>query len=205
MLTIALTGNVASGKTAVAEIWARRGVPVVRADDLAREAVAPGTEGLARVVRAFGEAVLSPDGALDREKLRGRVFSDEDERKRLEGILHPLIEMRRREWLARRRSEGAALAVAEIPLLFEVGLQDAFDAVVVVTAPKGECLRRLMEYRGIQEAEGSRIMAAQMPPEEKCEKADYVLENGGTMEDLEVRALALLDLLRARARKGEPA
>ncbi len=204
MLTIALTGNAGSGKTTVAEIWAQRGVPVVRADDLAREVVAPGTEGLAKVVRTFGDDVLDPEGALDRAELRGRVFSNEDDRKRLEGILHPLIEMRRREWLATRKSEGAGLAVAEIPLLFEVGLEGAFDVVVVVSAPKGECLRRLVEDRGIQEAEASRILESQMPLQEKLEKADYVLENGGTREDLEVRSLALLDLLRARARKEEP-
>jgi dephospho-CoA kinase len=203
MLTIALTGNAASGKTTVAEIWAGRGVPLVRADDLAREVVGPGTEGLERVVRAFGNEVLAPDGSLDRGKLRTRVFNDQEERKRLEGILHPLIESRRREWLERQRSRDVQLAVAEIPLLFEVGLEDAFDGVVLVTAPTEECLRRLVEYRGLERAEASRILAAQMPVEEKLDRADYVLENGGSKADLETRALALLDLLQARARRGD--
>jgi dephospho-CoA kinase len=203
MLTVALTGNVASGKTTVAEIWAREGVPLIRADDLAREVVAPGTEGLKRVVRAFGEELLRPDGLLDRAKLRALVFRDAAERKRLEGILHPLIEMRRREWLAKLELEGASLVVAEIPLLFEVGLERAFDGVVLVTAPAEECLRRLVEDRGLDGVEAARIMSAQMPVEEKLQKSDYVLENEGTREELESRALALLDLLRARARNGE--
>jgi dephospho-CoA kinase len=203
MLTVALTGNVASGKTTVAEIWAREGVPVIRADDLARMVVAPGTTGLERVIRAFGKDVMGPDGSLDRAKLRAIVFGDEAERKRLEGILHPLIEMLRRKWLSEREAEGASLVIAEIPLLFEVGLEGSFDGVVIVTAPPSECLRRLVEYRGLDELEASRIMAAQIPMEEKLPKSDYVLENGGSQEDLETRALALLDLLQARARTGE--
>ncbi len=202
MLTIALTGNVASGKTTVADIWSGRGVPIVRADDLAREVVAPGSEGLKKVVHMFGEEVLTAGGDLHRGKLRARVFGDERERKLLEGILHPLIEERRRQWLKEREREGASLVVAEIPLLFEVGLEAGFDLVVLVTAPTRECLRRLVDDRGLDPEEASRIMAAQMPLEEKLDKADYVLENGGSREDLKTRALALLDLLRARARKG---
>ena len=202
MLTIGLTGSVASGKSTVAAIWADAGVPVIRADDLAREVVAPGTDGLDRVVRAFGEEVLDREGLLDRAKLRAVVFGDEAQRRRLEGILHPLIEMGRREWLTEKEKEGASLAVAEIPLLFEVGLEDAFDLVVLVTAPADECIRRLKDDRGVDLGEASRILAAQMPQEEKLERADHVLENGGTREDLRIRALALLDLLRAQARRG---
>jgi dephospho-CoA kinase len=203
MLSIALTGNAASGKTTVAKLWAGRGVPVVLADELARDVVAPGTEGLERVARAFGTEVLAPDGSLHRARLRARVFNDDAERKRLEGILHPLIEMRRRKWMARQKSQGAPLVVAEVPLLFEVGLEDTFDGVVLVTAPVDECLRRLVEDRGLGREEASRILAAQMPVKDKVARADYVLENGGSEEDLRSRALALLDLLQARARKRE--
>ncbi|MBT8398504.1 MAG: dephospho-CoA kinase [Gemmatimonadetes bacterium] len=203
MLTVGLTGNVASGKTTVATIWSRAGVPVIRADDLARKVVAPGTRGLSRVVEEFGPEVLRVDGGLDRDALRDRVFRDEAKRLRLEEILHPLIEARRKEWFSREQEEGSRLVVAEIPLLFEAGLEGGFGVVVLVVAPREVCLRRLTEDRGLDPEEASRIMGAQIPVEEKIPRVDYVLENGSTTEDLELRALALLDLLRARARKEE--
>ncbi|MFH1765629.1 MAG: dephospho-CoA kinase [Gemmatimonadota bacterium] len=200
MLKVALTGNVGSGKSTVAGIWSDAGVPVIRADDLAREVVAPGSDGLARVVEAFGGAVVQKDGSLDRTALRTRVFRDPGDRARLEGILHPLIKSLRDRWVALHEARMTALVVAEIPLLYEVGLEKEYDAVVLVVAPHGERLRRLMADRGLEEEEASRVMAAQIPTEEKLHLADYVLENGGSREDLEIRCLALLDLLRARAR-----
>jgi dephospho-CoA kinase len=202
MLKVALTGNVASGKSVVARIWADSGVPVVRADEVARDVVAPGTAGLEAVAREFGTAVLLADGTLDREKLRGLVFNDPEARRRLEGILHPLIAARRDEWMKTQEDGKYPLAVAEIPLLFEARLQDDFDVVVLVVAPREERLRRMVADRGIEEAEALRIMAAQIPSREKTEQSDYILENGDTLEDLEIRSLALLDLLRSRARKA---
>ncbi len=204
MMSVALTGNVGSGKSTVARLWEERGVPVLRADELAREVVAPGTEGLAAVVEVFGPGVLAPDGVLDREALRRRVFADPAERTLLEGLLHPRIRALRERWLAGLGPGGHPMAVAEIPLLFETGLQGEFDVVVLVDAPRGERLRRLVADRGLGEEEARRIMAAQAPVEEKRPLAHYLLENGGTLGDLEQRALALLDLLRARARRGAP-
>ncbi len=199
MLKVAVTGNVASGKTALARIWAREGVPVVLADDLAREVVAPDTPGLAEVAAAFGPRILEGSGALDRPALRKVVFQDPDARARLEEILHPRILERREEWLRERVRENASLAVAEIPLLFETGLEVEFDAVVLVHAPEEERLRRLLQDRGLVEAQARRIMEAQMPAGAKLDRADFVLHNAGSLEELETRALALLDLLRARA------
>ncbi len=203
MMTVALTGNVASGKSTVAGVWVREGVPVLRADDLAREVVAPGTEGLARVVEAFGPEVRRPDGSLDRDGLRNRVFRDPEERRLLEALLHPRIRALRERWVKRMEGGTHLLVVAEIPLLFEGGLEGEYEVVVLVEAPEGERLRRLREDRGLEEGEARRIMAAQMPASEKRDRAHFVLHNGGTLEDLEARALALLDLLRSRARKGE--
>ena len=200
MIKVALTGNVASGKSTVARIWSDAGVPVIRADDLAREVVAPGSDGLSRVVEEFGEAVLNPDGTLDRIGLRSRIFRNPDERTRLEKILHPRIGSLRDTWVARQNEDGTPLVVAEIPLLYEAGLEPEYDLVVLVVSPVEERLRRLMEDRRFDEGEASRMMAAQIPADEKLGRADYVLENGGTKEDLELRSLALLDLLRARAR-----
>ncbi len=201
MKRVALTGNVASGKSSVAGLWAREGVPVVRADDLAREAVAPGSEGLREVADAFGPGVLRPDGSLHREALRERVFRDPEARIRLEGILHPRIRVLRDRWLARVAEAGPLLVVAEIPLLFEAGLEGEFHWVVFVDAPEEERLRRLVRGRGLEEGEARRIMEAQMPGPVKRERAHYTLDNGGTLEQMEERALALLDLLRARARR----
>ena len=199
MLTVGLTGSVASGKSTVARIWAARGIPVVSADDLAREVVEPGSRGLERVAEAFGAEVLTEDGALDREAMRERVFGDPEARRRLESILHPLIAERRDAWLEARRAEGAELVVAEIPLLFEVDGEDDFDVTVVVDAPRDERLRRLTRERGLDGEEARSIMDAQMDPAEKRRRADVVLENDGSLDALERAALDLLEELRREA------
>lgn len=201
MFKVALTGNVASGKSAVAGFWSNALVPVLLADELARQVVAPGTPGLEEVIQAFGEDYLRGDGSLDREKLRELVFQNPEDRARLEEILHPNIKALRDEWIARHEKRRTALVVAEIPLLFEAGMEEDFDAVVLVFAPEEECLRRLMENRGLSRETALRMMESQIPPEEKLPRVDFLLENGGTLDDLEIRSQALLDLLRARARQ----
>lgn len=199
MLTVGLTGSVASGKSAVARIWADDGVPVVSADELAREVVRPGSEGLAEVVDAFGTGVLREDGTLDRDAVRARVFGDDAARRELESILHPRIAALRDSWVAEREAEGAELVVAEIPLLFEAGLEDEYDVTVVVHASRRERLRRLEGERGIEAEEARRIMDAQMDPDEKRRRADFVLENEGSPAELRDAAIDLLGRLRDRA------
>ncbi|MEM7202318.1 MAG: dephospho-CoA kinase [Planctomycetota bacterium] len=203
MLQIALTGNVASGKSTVAALLEAEGVPVLRADEVAREVVAPGTPGLARVVDAFGEEVLAPDGGLDRAAMRAVVFADDDARARLESILHPLIRARRDEWIDGLRRRREALAVCEIPLLYETGLEVEFDGVVLVDVSPAERLRRMVDDRGLATFEAERIMAAQLDPAAKRQRADYVIDNDGSLDDLRAAALALLARLRTRA--GDPA
>ncbi|MFC1662364.1 dephospho-CoA kinase [Gemmatimonadota bacterium] len=202
MMTIALTGSVASGKSAVAAFWTQAGVPVVDADELAREVVRPGSPGLAAVVEAFGPEILDELGKLRREALRKVVFRSREKRERLESILHPLIGALREGHFRERKAAGALLAVAEIPLLFETGLDEDFDVSVFVAAPQKKCLRRLSETRGIPAEEGLRIWEAQMDPEEKEARADFVIPNNGTLEDLREKALFLLDLLQAQARRA---
>ena len=202
MMKVAVTGNVASGKSTLSRLWAREGVSLVQADELARAVVEPASEGLAAVVDSFGKEVLAADGSLDRSILRKLVFREPEARARLEGILHPLILARRERWMAEREGEGIRLAVAEIPLLFEVGLEGEFDVVVLVDAPYSERLRRLLEDRGLEEEEAKRMMDAQMPSEKKRVRAHFVVDNAGSKEELEIRALALLDLLRARSALG---
>lgn len=205
MLTVALTGSVASGKSSVARVWRDAGVPVVEADRLAREAVEPGSEGLREVVDAFGEEVLGPDGALDRERMRAIVFDDPDARRRLEAIVHPRVRARREAWLSAVREAASPVAVAEIPLLFETGMEDEFDVVVVVDASVEERIRRMRADRGIDEAGARRIMEAQMPAEEKRRRADIVIENDGTPGELEARARGVLRRILDRAPATAPA
>ena len=202
-LHVGLTGNVASGKSTVARVWEGMGVPVVSADQLARDAVAPGSEGLAQVVDAFGEAVLAADGSLDRGALRKKVFADGRARRRLEAILHPRIAALREAWVRAREAEGAPILVSEVPLLFEAGLVDAFDCIVVVHAPEEERRRRLVEDRGLPAEEARRIMASQGDPEEKRARAHHVLLNDGTVEELEEGARSLMARLAEEAPSGD--
>jgi len=197
MISVGLTGSVGAGKSAVAEIWRRAGVPVVSADVLARDVVAPGTSGLAAVVSAFGQEVLASDGSLDRDALRGVVFRDKSAREHLEGILHPRIWIMRDRWMRVQHESEEALVVSEVPLLFEADLEDDFHVTVVVDAPDELRLRRLTDIRGLSEEEALRVMASQLPPEEKRRRADRVLVNAGTLESLEESARTLLEEIRA--------
>lgn len=198
-LNVALTGSIASGKSSVAALWAAEGVPVASADDFAREAVAPGSPGLDAVRASFGEGVLAPDGSLDRAALRARVFRDDEARRRLEAIVHPVVRALRDAWFQARVAAGDPLAVSEIPLLFETGMRDSFDVTVLVDAPEAERLRRLVEDRGLDEGEARSMMAAQMPSEEKRALADVVIDNAGTRDALAGRALEVLQELRMRS------
>jgi len=202
MLNVALTGNVASGKSAVADRWRTLGVPIVSADELARDAVEPGSEGLDRVVELFGDEVLGADGRLDRDRVRRIVFDDPAARRRLEEIIHPIVWRLRDGWLDEQRAEGAPLAVSEIPLLFETGRADDFDAVVLVDAPIEVRLERLVRDRDLDPAEARRIIDSQMDAGEKRPKADFVMDNVGSLPDLEVMADRVLAQLRARAKES---
>jgi dephospho-CoA kinase len=196
LISVGLTGNVGSGKSTVASMWRAAGVPIVSADDLSRQAVLPGSPGLAAVRAAFGEGVVGADGALDRGRLREVVFADADARARLERILHPIIAELRTRWLEERRREGADLVVAEIPLLFEKGLEAEYDVTVLVDAPEQVRLDRLVTQRGMDASEARRIMSAQMDPARKRAAADYVIDNTGPHEELARKAATVLAELR---------
>jgi dephospho-CoA kinase len=198
VLKVALTGNVAAGKSAVAEHWRAAGIPVISADELARQAVAPGSSGLEEVRSAFGDSVIKLDGTLDRDAVRALVFADEEARRRLEAITHPRVWELRAEWTRGREEAGEPLVVAEIPLLFETGRQADFDVTVLVDAPAPERLRRLVEIRGLPEEEARGIMAAQMDPEEKRRLADLVLVNDTSLDALKTRAGDIMSELRER-------
>ena len=198
MLVVGLTGNVAAGKSAVAELWRGAGVPVVSADELARAAVAPGTEALAGIAELFGPGVIRDDGMLDRAAVRGIVFRDEEALRALEAIVHPEVRRLRDEWTTEQREAGAEVVVWEIPLLFETGIEGEVDVVVVVDAPAGVRRRRIVETRGLTEAEAEAVMGAQLAAGEKRRRADVVVENAGTREELAARAAEVLGVLRGR-------
>ena len=196
MLVVGLTGNVAAGKSAVAELWREAGVPVASADELARAAVAPGTEALAGIAELFGPGVIREDGMLDRAAVRAIVFRDEEALRALEAMVHPEVRRLRDEWTAGQREAGAEVVVWEIPLLFETGMEREVDLVVVVDAPAGVRLRRIVETRGLGEEEAEAVMEAQLAAGEKRRRADVVVENAGTREELAGRAAEVLGVLR---------
>lgn len=195
MLVVGLTGNVAAGKSAVAELWREAGVPVVSADDLARAAVAPGTDALALIAELFGPRVVGEHGVLDRAAVRRIVFHDEEALRGLEAVVHPEVRRLLDEWTAEQRDAGAEVAVWEIPLLFETGMECEVDVVVVVDAPAGVRRRRIVETRGLSRAEADAVMGAQLDAGEKRRRADVVVENAGTREELAARAAEVLGVL----------
>ena len=202
MLRVGLTGNVASGKSTVADTWRSAGAHVIDADVLAREAVAPGSPGLAAIRLRFGEEVLDASGALDRAALRRIVFADPGARADLEAIVHPEVSRLRRRDEAAVRDANEALVVHEIPLLFETDLDREMDIVVLVHAPDDARLARLTGARGLTDDEARAMMEAQMPAATKLPRAAIVIRNESSLADLERRALEVLDELRARARQG---
>lgn len=195
LISVALTGNVASGKSTVADRWAALGVPVISADELSRQAVLPGTPGLDEIRAVFGEGILAADGTLDRGRLRSVIFEDHGQRKKLEEILHPKIWALRSHWLEEQRATGVKLVVSEIPLLFESGRKADFDHVVVVDAPGEVRLERMVETRGLDVVEAKRIIASQMDADLKRSAADYVIDNVGDRAALDAEADRILGLL----------
>lgn len=198
MILFGLTGGLASGKSAVAARFRARGLPVLDADQLARAVVAKGTEGLRAVVAAFGEDVLTPEGALNRPKMATLVFADADKRKLLNGIVHPRIGALTQERAHALAEQGKPLACYEAALLVENGLADAFRPLVVVAASPSLQLARAMARDGEKEEQVRGRLAAQMPLEAKVTVADFVIHNRGTLEELERETDRVLSSICAR-------
>lgn len=196
MKWIGLTGGIASGKTTVANGLRSRGFAVVDADELARRAVEKGSPGLARVAQVFGPDLLLADGSLDRARLGRLVFAQPNLRLELEKIVHP--EVRRLSALERNRleREGRAIAFYDVPLLFEKQMESMFDAVVVVFVSETLQRSRLVARNGLSDAEVLARLASQMPLTEKRARANFVIENNGSLADLENALDGLLARLR---------
>ncbi len=203
MLRVGLTGGIGSGKSEVSRRLAAHGAVVIDADVAAREVVAPGTPGLARVAETFGAGVLRPDGALDRERLGALVFRDAALRAKLNAIVHPLVA----EWMAAAESaaSGAAhgdpIVVHDVPLLAENGRAGDFDVVVVVDVPPQLQVERLVSQRGFAPDQARARMAAQASREQRLAVADLVIDNSGSLDDLDRRVAEVWADLRRRGRE----
>jgi dephospho-CoA kinase len=201
VLNVGLTGNIASGKSTVVELFRRWGATVIDADALAREVQSPGGEVLAAIARRFGADVLAADGSLDRAALRAKVMGDDAALAGLNAIVHPAVRRRREELIRAARSRGDRLVVNDIPLLFEVLDPTEFDVVVLVDAPVAVRRTRLRAMRGLSNEEADRMIAAQMPAERKRGRSQYIIDNDDTLEGLEAKARRVYDALAQRAKQ----
>src|SRR5882757_36185 len=199
MIRIGLTGNIASGKSEVARMLADRGATIIDADELAREAVEPETQALKDIIKRWGKDVLNQDGGLDRAALRQIVFADQNELDALNRIVHPGVTRLRDREVARARERGDPIVVCVIPLLFERNIVEEFDAIILVDAPRPLRLERLVATRGLEETVAMNMIASQMPAELKRARADFVIENDGSLEDLERDVDALWSSLHRNA------
>lgn len=197
MKLIGLTGGIASGKSTVAAILRRLGVAIVNADELSREVVQPGTEGWKEIVDTFGTEILQPDGAVDRQRLRTIIFSDPAARKKLEAVIHPRVRALAQQRFQEHAAAGFEIVVYEVPLLFEGNLQNSLRPVVLVATNLETQKKRLQDRDHLAESEAEKHITAQMSLEEKRRLADYVIENDGTLDELERRVRAVLEEIKA--------
>ena len=197
MKLVGLTGGIASGKSTVAKILESLGAAVVDADVLSREVVEPGEEAWNEIVAGFGEQILQADRSLDRSKLRTLIFNNPEARKRLESIIHPRVRALAEKKIKEHAAAGYPVVVYEVPLLFEGNLHEWLRPVILVACDIGIQRRRIQERDRIQAGEAQKHIDAQMSLAEKRRLADYVIENNGSLEDLERQVRAILAKITA--------
>jgi dephospho-CoA kinase len=189
MLTVALTGGIATGKSIVAAVFRRRGGYLDSADDAARELMRPGEPAWEKIVAHFGREILSPDRTIDRKALAGIIYSDSGHRRFLNDLIHPLVFEKRRETVARLEKEGRVkIYISEAALTIEAGYGKFFDKIVVTSCPEDIQVERLMLRDGIGREAAVLKIRAQMPAEEKEASADYVIDTSGAIEETLARA-----------------
>jgi dephospho-CoA kinase len=194
---VGLTGGIASGKSTVAKILERLGAAIVNADVLAREVVEPDQEAWKEIVDRFGPDVLQPDQTLDRQKLRTVIFNDPDARKKLEAIIHPRVRALAEQRIREHGAAGFAIVVYEVPLLFEAKIHEWLRPVILVACNVDTQRRRLEQRDQIDSAAAQKIINAQMSLQEKRRLADYVIENNGSLSDLERQVREVLAKIQA--------
>ncbi len=198
-MIVALTGNIASGKSTVAALFRQWGAGIVDADQVVRDLQRPGTEVHRRILERFGAAVATPGGELDRAALRRIILADPGARSDLNAIVHPAVRAQRDTLVAAARAAGAKIVVADIPLLFEAADPAEFDAVVLVDAPEAVRLHRLVTMRGLPREDAERLIAAQLPSDQKRARSQFVIDNDRDRAQLERRARDVWLALEARA------
>lgn len=205
MLLIGLTGNIGSGKSTVAQLLGERGATIIDADVLARRAVEHGTAAYRQIVERWGTSILAADGLIDRAALRRIVFSEPQQLEQLNTIVHPEVERMRAALVEQARQRGDRLVVCDIPLLFERRMTEGFDRIVLVDAPRPVRLERLVRERGLRETEAMDMIVAQMPAELKRARADFVIDNVGTLTQLDQRVTEVWSALQQAAETAETA
>jgi dephospho-CoA kinase len=203
MLVVGLTGGISSGKTTVSKMIEQEGIPVICADELARKVVEPGSPGLDEIRRRFGDEVVDSQGRLDRAAMARLVFADSSLRKTLELIIHPRVEEERDRRIQQLARQGHAVAVVDVPLLFEAGWQDAFDLIVVVYVPREIQERRLIARDGISTEEARARLDAQMPIERKRDLADRSIDNSESMDKTRRQLERILQDVRKMAARNK--
>jgi dephospho-CoA kinase len=193
---VGLTGGIASGKSTVAKILQSLGAAIVNADDLAREVVEPGHEAWKEIVASFGADILQSDQTLDRQKLRTLIFNQPEARKRLESIIHPRVRALAEERIRDYAAAGYPVAIYEVPLLFEGNLQEWLRPVILVACDVETQTARLQKRDHLTAADAEKHIAAQMSLKDKRRLADYVIENNGSLEDLERQTRQILEELK---------
>lgn len=184
MLTVGLTGSIAVGKSYVCSVFRELGCHILDADQTARDVVSVGTEGLREIVQRFGDDILLPDGSLDRKKMAGIVFSDEEKRLLLNSIIHPRVFAAQNEWLKNVAAKDPnGIAIIDAALTIESGGYKRFDKLIVVWCESAIQLERLMLRDNLSEADARKRIAAQMPQEEKKRYAQYLIDTSGGLEE----------------------
>lgn len=197
MKLVGLTGGIASGKSTVAKILQSLGAAIVNADDLAHEVVEPGHEAWKEIVASFGADILQSDQTLDRQKLRALIFNQPEARKRLESIIHPRVRALAEERIRQYAAAGYPVVIYEVPLLFEGNLQEWLRPVILVACGVETQTARLQKRDHLTAADAEKHIAAQMSLKDKRRLADYVIENNGSLEDLERQTRQILEELKA--------
>lgn len=198
MRLIGLTGGIGSGKSTVAALLAQHGWQVVDADAIAREIVEPGQPALARLVEAFGEDILAEDGTLRRSLLAQRAFADAEHTQVLNSITHPAIEEETQRRFAAARAAGEPFVIYDMPLLVDKGLHTGMDAVIVVDVDTDTRIARLVEFRGLDEADARARIAAQVSDDVRLGAADYVIDNNGTLSQLAPQVAEVVGAIEKR-------
>jgi len=199
-MILGLTGGIATGKSTVTAMLRERGIPVIDADQIAREVVEPGKPAYEAIVRHFGRDILLEDGQIDRKKLGEVVFSDEAERQKLNAIVHPEVRRVMRQEAEAAEANGAQIVFMDIPLLYESKLQYLVEKIVVVYAPSDMQLARMMERDELDEEQAKKRLRAQFPIDQKKLEADFLIDNSQSREETQRQVEELLTVIRSEPR-----